>query len=169
MEQDKVERYILLMEREKELKSQYTEVKRKREELRDELASQMDADGVSGYFGSGGEKVSVTHYYRVKVQDYSSFTRWLDEKGLKDVYTVERFRVAEDRGTGAPGLNNILGEARYLAQESGRDIQEFLPPGLGYIVEVGLRITQPRAGNSHAFNEASKSVIELLKEGKENG
>lgn len=165
-QENQVEQYILLMQREKELKAQYTEVKRKREELRDELASEMDAEGVSGYFGSGGEKVSVTHYYRVKVTDHASLTHHLENLGLLNVYQVKRFRIAEDKETGIPGLNNILNEARQVAQQANRPIEEFLPPGLDYYVETGLRITQPKAGNNHSFDKASKSVVELLKEGK---
>lgn len=165
-QQNLVEQYLVLMDKEKDLKMEYEAAKKKRVEARDNLARLMDSGGVSGYFGVAGEKVSITHYHRVKVVDYGALMRWMEETGVKAKYVVERFRLAQDKQTGAPGLRNILDEARYKSKESGQAVEEFLPPGMGHIVESGLRITQPKATNDHAFDDASRSVVEMLKETK---
>ena len=169
MSSTKVDRYVMAKAEEDKLKQAYEAAKKERIILMEELVGEMDAGGVAKYYASSGEGVSQVRTVRARVVSHSVLMNFMQECGLKEDYVVERFRFATSRQDDKPGINDLAKEAQNKAVRTGEPIEKFLPPGLGVSVDLTLRITKPKVDSSSQFEEAGKSIIEILQEDYKGG
>ncbi len=160
----KVDQYVLAKATEDNLKRAYETAKKERLTLMAGLAGEMDVEGVAKYYASSGEGVSQVRTVRAKVVDHSILMNFMNKTGLKDDYVVERFRYATSRQDNKPGINDLAKAAQAKAVKTGEPIEKFLPPGLGVSIDLTLRVTKPKVDSSSQFEEAGKSIIEILQE-----
>ena len=141
-----VDRYIALMAAEKAAKAEYDVIKSERVALMEELASEMDAQSVSAYYGSDGSRVTTVHKTYGSVADAAAFRAWCIQHRCFDQYWKEV---------------TIQSEVGEVVRESLRG-GHLIPPGLESVSKTELRILKPKDGNG-GFKQAAGTVLERLR------
>lgn len=134
-----------------DLLQEYNLAKAGAREAEEILSAKMDAQGVGSMKLADGYKVGTATTLKVNVNDIRQFMSWCEEEGVIDRYTS---RTIKRGSKNDPGVTDLVKQALAAGKHP--------PPGLTYCQNIALRLYKP--SNSVSFSDASKGVLERLKE-----
>lgn len=155
MNQERIDNYISVKQKEDGLIQELKEVKQERAALMNQLSEEMDAESITKMKGSDGSSVSAVHNSRATVDNFSAFKTYVELNGLQSDYLKEVVKQRE--------LNGLVKAAIERSKRAGIHPDEFMPPGTKISFDTHLRVNKPKEDGSD-FMRASKSLIETLKE-----
>ena len=137
----------------------FAAVRHNREVLKTAMVGVMEMQGSTTSKGPYGSKISVVSSIYARPSDLPTFIEWCRKNGHEELLETK----ARKGSSKNPGVDKLVSDIVKTARLQGGDI--LLPPGLEYYETRQLRVNKPSA--SEAFDVASMSVIERLKQGKE--
>jgi len=182
----KIKRFTFLRGEATQYKSSLKKVNEEIDEITVEVSAHMKMFGIGSLEAEDGGKVGTTTNYYPSIQDLDAFSHWAQHEGQEFVNEhfadwKEKYNIGD---TIKPAILNttanrsvalaMLKHFRDVAEKEGVELAFLLPPGLEYIVKVGLTYRKPTARQAEKkksegeIKGALQTIREMMREDAKN-